>query len=33
MQEIKENGRMGKPRDIFNRTGDTRKHFMQRWTQ
>ena len=27
MQEIKENGRMGKPRDIFNRTGDTKETF------
>ena len=32
-KEIKENNRMGKTRDHFKKTGDTKEHFMQRWAQ
>ena len=32
-KEIKENNRMGKTRDLFKKTGDTRQHFKQRWAQ
>ena len=28
-KEIEENNRMGKTRDLFKKTGDTREHFMQ----
>ena len=31
--EIEENNRMGKTRDLFKKTRDTREHFMQRWAQ
>ena len=30
-KEIEENNRMGKTRDLFKKTGDTREYFMQRW--
>ena len=29
-KEIEENNRMGKTRDLFKKTRDTREHFMQR---
>ena len=32
-KEVKENNRMGKTRDLFKKTGDSKKHFMQRWAQ
>ena len=32
-KEIKENNRMGKTRDLFEKIRDTREHFMQRWAQ
>ena len=32
-KEIEENNRMGKTRDFFKKTEDTREHFMQRWVQ
>ena len=32
-KEIEENNRMGKTRDFFKKTRDTREHFMQRWAQ
>ena len=32
-KEIEENNRMGKTKDLFKKTRDTREHFMQRWTQ
>ena len=32
-KEIEENNRMGKTRDLFKKTKDTREHFMQRWAQ
>ena len=32
-KEIEENNRMGKTRDLFKKTGDTREHFMQGWAQ
>ena len=32
-KEIVENNRMGKTRDLFKKTKDTREHFMQRWAQ
>ena len=30
---IEENNRMGKTRDLFKKTRDTKEHFMQRWAQ
>ena len=32
-KEIKENDRMGKTIDLFNKIRATREHFMQRWAQ
>ena len=32
-QEIEENNRMGKTRDLFKKIRDTREYFMQRWAQ
>ena len=32
-QEIEENNRMGKTRDLFEKIRDTREHFMQRWAR
>ena len=32
-KEIKENNRMGKSRDLFEKLEILREHFMQRWTQ
>ena len=32
-QEIEENNRMGKTRDLFMKIRDTKENFMQRWTQ
>ena len=32
-QEIEENIRMEKTRDLFKKTRDTKEHFMQRWAQ
>ena len=32
-KEIEENNRMGKTKDLFKKTRDTREHFMQRWAQ
>ena len=32
-KEIKENNRMGKTRDFFKKSRDTREHFMERWAQ
>ena len=32
-KEIEENNRMGKTRDLFKKTKDTREHFMQRWAR
>ena len=32
-KEIKENNRMGKTRDLFKKTRDTKDHFMERWAQ
>ena len=32
-KETEENHRMGKTRDHFKKTGDTKEHFMQRWAQ
>ena len=32
-KEIEENSRMGKTRDLFKKTRDTKEHFMQRWAQ
>ena len=32
-KEIEENNRMGKTRDLFKKTRDTREHFMQKWAQ
>ena len=32
-KEIEKNNRMGKTRDLFGKIRDTRKYFMQRWTQ
>ena len=31
--EIEENNRMGKTRDLFKKIRDTREYFMQRWAQ
>ena len=31
--EIEENNRMGKTRDLFKKIGDTKECFMQRWAQ
>ena len=30
-QEIEENNRMGKTRDLFKKTRDTKEHFTRRW--
>ena len=30
---IEENNRMGKTRDLFKKSGDTKEHFMQRWAR
>ena len=32
-KEIKEHNKMGKTRDLFKKTRDTKEHFMQRWAQ
>ena len=32
-KELEENNSIGKTRDIFKKSGDTREHFMQRWAQ
>ena len=32
-EEIEENNRMGKTRDLFKEIRDTREDFMQRWAQ
>ena len=32
-QEIEENNRMGKTRDLFKKIRDTKKYLMQRWAQ
>ena len=32
-KEIEENNRMGKTRDLFKKSGDTKEHFMQRWAR
>ena len=32
-KEVKENNRMGNTRDLFKKTGESKKHFMQRWAQ
>ena len=32
-KEIKENNRMGKTSDLFEKIRDTGEHFMQRWPQ
>ena len=32
-KNIEENNRMEKTRDLFNKIGDTKEHFMQRWAQ
>ena len=32
-KEIEENNRMGKNRDLFKKTKETREHFMQRWAR
>ena len=32
-EEIEENNRMGKTRDLFKNIRDTREHFMKRWAQ
>ena len=32
-KEIEENNRMGKTRNLFKKTRDTRELFMQRWAQ
>ena len=32
-QEIEENNRMGKTRDLFKKIRDIKGHFMQRWAQ
>ena len=32
-EEIEENNRMGKTRDLFKKIRDPREHFMQRWAQ
>ena len=32
-EEIEENNRMGKTRDLFEKIRDTREHFMQRWAR
>ena len=32
-KEIEENNRMGKTRDLFKKSRDTREHFMQRWAR
>ena len=30
---IEENNKMGKTRDLFEKTGDIREYFMQKWAQ
>ena len=32
-KEIEENNRMEKTKDLFNKIGDTKEHFMQRWAK
>ena len=32
-KEIEENNRMEKTKYLFNKIGDTKEHFMQRWAQ
>ena len=32
-KEIEENNRMGKTRDLFKKSRDTKEHFMQRWAR
>ena len=32
-EEIEENNRIGKTRDLFKKIRYTREHFMQRWAQ
>ena len=32
-KQIEENNTVGKTRDLFQKIGDTREHFMQRWVQ
>ena len=32
-KEIEENNRMGKTRDLFEKTRDIKEQFMQRWAQ
>ena len=32
-KEIEENNRMGKTKDLFKKTRDTKEHFMKRWAQ
>ena len=32
-KETEENNRMGKTRDLFKKSGDTKEHFMQRWAR
>ena len=32
-KEVKENNRMGKTKDPFKKTRNTKEHFMQRWAQ
>ena len=31
--EIEENNRMGKTRELFKKTGNTKEQFMQRWAR
>ena len=32
-KEVEENNRMGKPRDLFTKTGDIKEHFMKGWAR
>ena len=32
-EEVEENNRVGKTRDLFKKIGDNREDFMQRWLQ
>ena len=32
-KEVEENNRMGKPRDLFKKTGDIKEHFMKGWAR
>ena len=32
-KEIEENNRMEKTKDLVNKIGDTKEHFMQRWAK